>query len=337
MRLFYPNQQEYQTAQEGTVFARLNRGVLRGTGADRLDLLHRLSTGDIGGLKPGQEGTTILTSDKGRVLEILRVLAFEDYVLMLMHGTDVESVRTWLDKYTIMDDFATHDATSDYVLFGVYGEHAKSTLEGLLQVELSDQGSFQQVDAFGGTVFVVRDIRLNGSGSFTLLASSEAASSVAEALSGAGVMEISEATRQSLRIEVGQPEMSTELTGEYNPLEAGLVSWVSFTKGCYIGQEVIARLDTYDKVKRRLIGVTLEGQLEEISLAEDVELTVREPVEDVSIGVVTSLTESFRIGGPVGLAYIRSAYATPDLPVVLTKTGEPSEIVAKGQLAKLPL
>lgn len=337
MRLFYPNQQEYQTAQEETVFARLNKGVLRGTGADRLDLLHRLSTGDIGGLKPGQEGTTILTSDKGRVLEILRVLAFQDSVLMLMHGTDVESVRTWLDKYTIMDDFATQDATADYAVFGVYGEHAKSKLEALLQVELSDQGSFQQVDAFGGTVFVVRDIRLNGSGSFILVVPNQAVSSVAEELSGAGVLEISEATRQSLRIEVGQPEMSTELTGEYNPLEAGLVSWVSFTKGCYIGQEVIARLDTYDKVKRRLIGLKLEGRLEELSLADEIELTVREPIENVSIGVVTSLTESFRIGGTVGLAYIRSAYATPDLPVVLTKAGESSEVVASGHLAKLPL
>ena len=337
MRLFRPDPEEYQVAQKGTVFARLDRGIIRGNGTDRLDLLHRLSTGDIGGLKPGEEGTTVLTSDKGRVIEVARVLAFDDHVLMLLQGTDVEEVRTWLDKYTIMDDFTTEDASADYALTGVYGEHAKAVLESLLETEIPDQGTFLQTRALGTDVVVIRDIRLNGSGSFILIMPGNMASNLSEALAKEGATEISEETRQSLRIEVGQPDSGTELTQDYNPLEAGLVSWISFTKGCYIGQEVIARLDTYDKVKRRLTGLKVEGTLEEMHLSDSEELIVREPVEDVAIGVVTSLTDSPRVGGPVGLAYIRSAYASPDLPVVLVTTGDNSRIVAKGLLAKLPL
>lgn len=333
MRLFHPDQAMYRAAQEGTVFARLSRGVILGKGADGLDLLQRLSTGDIGGLKPGEEGTTVLTSDKGRVIEVLRLLAFEDHLLLLLQGQDVEAVREWLDKYTIMDDFSTEDATSSWRLFGVYGEHAKSVLEKVLGTSIPDQGTFASADVDGSTVIAIRDIRLNGSGSFTLFAANDAAEAVEAALRESGVAEIDEDTRQTLRIEVGQPESGSELNETYNPLEAGLVSWISFTKGCYIGQEVIARLDTYDKVKRRLIGLKLEG---DIDLAEAQELAVREPVENVAIGTVTSLSHSYRLGAPVGLAYIRSAYATPDLPVQLTTTGEEPRVVATGHLAKLP-
>ena len=336
MRLFHPDQAMYQAAQEGTVFARLHRGVILGKGADGLDLLQRLSTGDIGGLKSGEEGTTVLTTDKGRVLEVVRLLAFEDHLLLLLQGQEVEAVREWLDKYTIMDDFTTEDATSSWKLLGLYGEHAKSVLENILGTSIPDQGKSVSVEVNGAPVLAIRDIRLNGSGSFTLLVAEQAADAVEAALTESGIPEIDEDTRQTLRIEVGQPESGSELNDTYNPLEAGLVSWISFTKGCYIGQEVIARLDTYDKVKRRLIGLKLDSA-EESDLADGQELTVREPVENVAIGTVTSLTHSYRLGVPVGLAYIRSAYATPDLPVQLTTTGEDQRVVATGHLAKLPL
>lgn len=334
MRLYTPNESEYRAAQTGTVFSRLHRGILRGTGNDRLDLLHRLSTGDVGGLNPGEEGITILTSDKGRVLEVLRVLAFEDSILMLMQGTGVEEVRAWLDKYTIMDDFATEDATDQYRLFGLYGEQAKPVLEKVLGAAMPDTGKVLSLEAFGGTVTAIRDVRLNGAGSFLLIPSVPAADGLHEALKGAGCTEISEETRQALRIAVGQPEMGTELTPEYNPLEAGLVSYISFTKGCYIGQEVIARLDTYDKVKRRLIGIRLDADADIPEVREGAEFTLREPVENVTIGTVTSLAWSYNFGALIGLCYVRSAYASPGLPVVVV--GVEGEVLSSGTLAKLP-
>lgn len=333
MRFYIPKEDEIRAARQGTVFARLNRGVIRGTGGDRLDLLHRLSTGDIGGLKEGEEGVTILTSDKGRVLEVLRVIELGDHALLLLQGTDVEAIRTWLDKYTIMDDFTTEDATDRYAVFGVYGEGAKPLLENLLGMGLPDSGKSLRLSAFGGEVTAIRDVRLSGGGSFTLIASADAAEGLADGLKEAGCTEIGEPARQALRISVGQPEMGTELTPEYNPLEAGLVSYISFTKGCYIGQEVIARLDTYDKVKRRLIGIRL-AEPADGTIPAGGELTVREPVEDVAVGIVTSLTRLPGEEGLIGLCYIRSAYASPGLPVTaVTEGGEP---VARGELAKLP-
>lgn len=334
MKLFRPDEAEYNAARNGTIFARLHRGVIRGTGNDRLDLIHRLSTGEVGKLGPGEEGTTVLTSEKGRVLEVLRVLQFENHSLMLLQGTKVEEVIAWLDKYTIMDDFATGDVTAEYVLIGVYGEHAKPLLERILESPMPDTGRFARTERFGGTLTILREVRLNGAGSFLVIASRDAAPELVRELTDAGCAEIGEATRQALRIAVGQPEMDAELTGEYNPLEAGLVSYVSFTKGCYIGQEVIARLDAYDKVKRRLIGIRLEGTLDEIPAEDGAEVTVREPVEDASIGTVTSLTWSFEFNAPIGLCYIRSAHASPGLPVILAN-GQ-GTAVARGTLEKLP-
>lgn len=334
MRFYKPNEDEIRAARQGTVFARLNRGIIRGTGVDRLDLLHRLSTGDIGGLKEGEEGITILTSDKGRVLEVVRVIELGDHALLLMQGTGVEEVRAWLDKYTIMDDFTTEDAADGYRAFGVYGEGAKPLLETLLGTAMPDSGRAARVDAFGGSVTAIRDVRLSGGGSFTLIASADAAEGLADGLKGAGCTEIGEPTRQALRIAVGQPEMGTELTPEYNPLEAGLVSYISFTKGCYIGQEVIARLDTYDKVKRRLIGIRLQEPDDAGRIADGAELTVREPVEDVAVGIITSLTRLPGSEGLIGLCYIRSAYASPGLPVMAVAEG--GERIARGELAKLP-
>lgn len=337
MRIYRPNEEEYRRAEEGTVFSRLSRGLIRGNGNDRLDLLHRLSTGPVGGLTEGQEGITILTSEKGRVIEVVRVLAFSDHVLMLLQGSDVEEVRAWLDKYTIMDDFETVDQTAEYEIVGVYGDRAKALLEDALDVSMPDTGAFATADLSGNEVAVLRDVRLSGSGSFTLILPAGAAGELISRLTEAGASEIGDDTRNMFRIEVGQPEAGAELTGEYNPLEAGLVSYVAFDKGCYIGQEVIARLDTYDKVKRRLMGIVLEHGLEEKLPANGETLSIREPVEDVGIGTVTSAARSYRLGELIGLAYVRSAYATPGLPVEISVANEEGQkTIGSGTLAKLP-
>src|SRR5205085_8809807 len=97
IKIFCPDNDQYKAARSGTVYVRLDRGVLRGTGADRLDLLHRLSTNATRDLKPGEETSTILTSDKGRIVEVLRVLAFEEHILLLLLDSNTERVRAFLD------------------------------------------------------------------------------------------------------------------------------------------------------------------------------------------------------------------------------------------------
>lgn len=332
MNMFHPDPELYAAAHAGTVYYQHRRSVVRGDGADRLDLLHRLSTNATRELPPFGETTTILTSDKGRVVEVVRVLAFDDHVLLLLAGTDAEGVRAWLDKYTIMDDFSTSDRTADFALVGVYGDHAKSLIERAFGVAAPDAGTFASFD-IGGDGYLLRDTRLTGAGGFLLVLPAAALAEATARLDGAGARAIDEATYQALRVEAGLPAIGHELTEAYNPLEAGLSQFISWTKGCYIGQEVIARLDTYDKVQRHMVGMELLGQ----SVPEG-ELEVRDD-EGKKIGAVTTLAYSPARGRAIALGYVRTVHAVPGNAVGLVAIAEDAAATDErttARLVKLP-
>ncbi|MGE3800725.1 MAG: folate-binding protein YgfZ [Candidatus Kapaibacterium sp.] len=334
MQLYRPGESEYVSLTSRAAFAKLNRGVIRGVGSDRLDLLHRLSTGDVGNLKTGQERTTILTTEKGRILEVLRVVAMEDHILLLLEGSGVEGVRSWLDKYTIMDDFETSDVSEEYALVGLYGMGVRGIVSELFGVSIPKGGDFTEVDVDGERALLLRDVGLAGPEGALLVVNAGKLSALIAMFVERGVEQLSEETRQVLRVEAGKGEINAELSGDYNPLEAGLVSHVSFTKGCYIGQEVIARLDTYDKVKRRLIGVKVHVDDAE-KLTVDGEIAIREVVGNEPVGILTTLASSPQ-HGLIGLGYIRAAYAIPDLDVELFLSENPEHSIATGKLAMLP-
>jgi folate-binding protein YgfZ len=136
---------------------------------------------------------------------------------------------------------------------------------------------------------------------------------------------IDDATYNILRIEAGIPTAPNELNAKHNPLETTLVQAVSFTKGCYIGQEVIARLDTYDKVQRHLMGVEIGETFNNGSLPVPIA-----NVEGEQIGEITSLAFSPSLKKSIGLAFIKTAFAIPQMNA---KIGE-EKIAAK--LVKLP-
>ncbi len=333
MTIVHPDSAMYTAAHGGTVFTRFGRGVIHGAGADRLDLLHRLSTNATRELGAGNETTTILTSDKGRVVEVVRLLALEDHVLLLLSGNDVERVRAWLDKYTIMDDFTTEDATSRYALAGVYGDHAKALLERTFGVVIPDAGSFCRVNVGGGELCIMRDARLTGAGGFQLVMPAELYGDVAAKLAGAGLVEIDEPTYETLRVEAGLPAIGHELSDAYNPLEAGLSQYISWTKGCYIGQEVIARLDTYDKVQRHLVGFEFGGTLDD---ASGDGLDVIDAEEGKKIGTVTTVVFSPKRGQAIGLGYVRTSFAVPGAQVRVVAAGDGMQPVGNAVLTKLP-
>ncbi|NET10917.1 MAG: folate-binding protein, partial [Symploca sp. SIO2B6] len=114
------------------------------------------------------------------------------------------------------------------------------------------------------------------------------------ALTDAGAVPMGETTWENLRVHQGRPVPGAELTDEYNPLEAGLWQTISFNKGCYIGQETIARLDTYDGVKQQLWG---------IQLPEAVEPGTHLTVDDKKVGRLTSIVPTQ--AGYMGLGYVR--------------------------------
>ncbi len=331
MKIFKPDEKDYIAARISTVFTRLTRGLLRIDGVDRLDLIHRLSTNAVLDLKPGNETTTIFTTEKGRIEEVVRVLAFEEHLILVLTGETTSGLATWLDKYTIMEDFTTSDITGNYTTLGIYGDNARHVVEQLTGTEVADAGAFTVSNSLSG-IIVIREARLNGSGSFLLLVPANLTEQVLGELTGQGIEEVGMDTWHTFRVEVGRPAMGMEMTEKYNPLEAGLVQYISFTKGCYIGQEVIARLDTYDKVQRHLVGLILNAEPEN---GAD-ELKVYEPNEERIIGDITSLSYSPGIGRWVALAYIRSQYAIPGFDVNVIEGDETSHLAVTATITKLP-
>jgi len=134
-------------------------------------------------------------------------------------------------------------------------------------------------------------------GGFHLIFDRVAQTRVWQTLLEAGVVPLSEEAYQVLRVEAGQPEFGHELGDEYIPLEANLWNDVSFKKGCYTGQEIIARMESRQKLAKRLVGLRFD---------EQVTLPASLWIDDHEAGVVTSVVHSLVLGW-IGLGYLKSS------------------------------
>lgn len=292
-------------------------GRVMAGGPDAIDLLHRMSTNDLLPLvgKHGSGSQTVLTTEKGRIIDHLIVLSKGDSAMLVTSSENEGRVIEWLDKFVIMEDAKFTNASDDVVQYLVFGPRALTVMSEMFGAEVSalENLHFIDRDLVGTTVQVQRWHRIIESG-WAVYAPKEHAEAVLVALTdavvSAGGAIVDDETYNTIRIEAGLPEMPNELNEKHNPLETTLVQAVSWTKGCYIGQEVIARLDSYDKVQRHLMGIALGKEV----TINGKPLPVLTPSGEV-IGEVTSVAVSPMLGKTIGLAFIKSAYANPEATV----------------------
>ena len=226
-------------------FERPEAGRLRVTGRQRLDLLHRITTNDIRGLSPGGVAPTLLVTAKGRLIERLVVLCRQDDLFLLSSPGGRAAARDGIRRFIVTEDVQVTDLTDTTTEFEILGPEAESIAARLRE---------------GGQVAPLALASLPGCGgpAVVVIVEQDAAPTLRTAL-GDRVEPGDDTLYEALRIEAGRPGFGQELTEDWNPLEMGQADAVSFTKGCYIGQEVIARLRTYDKVKRRLLRLEFPG------------------------------------------------------------------------------
>ena len=248
VRTYGSVEEELQAALSGNAVIDSSAfGRVEVRGSDRLDLLHRLSTNALTGLAPGGATTTVFVNDKGRVLDRVTVCARQDsLVLITSAGRELFLIR-WIEKYTITEDIRFRVVTDETVMASLIGARLISAFTDSRHPvsEAGDAGPWE------GLVFAPR------AGLTTpladVIAPSESAGELTALLLGLpGARWIGEKAHEAFRIASGIPASPGELNDSYNPLECGLRGSISFTKGCYIGQEVIARLDTYGKTRRHL-------------------------------------------------------------------------------------
>ena len=295
---------EYLAVTSGAaVYDASYAGRLKATGQDGLDLLNRLSTNKVVDLQPGQGAPTILTTDKGRILDLIIVLNVGDHLLLLTSPGTQQSVIQWLDKYTIMEDLTVEDISDSTAMLAVWGPGALVTLETATGLELGQLPLFNSVEALlGGTPVRVVSTRISDLPGYYVITSNEAAPAAWQMIVEAGARPIGTEAYEAARINYSLPVFGREMGDDYNPLEAGLIGSIDFAKGCYIGQEVIARLDTYRKVQKYLV-----------KLAFDTGTTVSPGTALMQdgrvVGRVTSVATIPTTNDIIGLAYVRTKNA----------------------------
>lgn len=279
------------------IYDRSHWGLLKITGADRLRYLHNQSTNEFEKLRPGQGCNTTFVTSTARTLDLATAYITEDAVIVLVSPNRREKLFSWLDQFIFpFDKVELSDISAEFKVFSLYGPQSQAIL-----AQLTSQ-AIPQPDSEAHVTVNIDDISLRisaGGGlatnGYTLILNNDDAALVWSKLAKAGAIPFGDLLWERLRIEQGRPSPDKELTEDYNPLEAGLWQTVSFEKGCYIGQETIARLNTYKGVKQKLWGIELSQTVDPQTLIT---------LEGKKVGVLTSYTNTNK--GAFGLGYIRT-------------------------------
>ncbi|MEQ9553477.1 MAG: folate-binding protein [Coleofasciculus sp. G3-WIS-01] len=300
-----------QAARQGVALADLSHwGLLKISDDDRLRFLHNQSTNDFQKLKLGQGCDTVFVTSTARTIDLVTAYVTEDAVLLLVSPNRCQQLLEWLDRYIFpMDRVELGDISNETAIFSLIGPESDTLLTKLgVQLPIGEgYGGHQHLNLNDIDVRIARGSGLALPG-YTLIVPTSDGAKLWQTLTTANATPMGDRVWQQLRIEQGRPLPDYELTEDYNPLEAGLWTTISFNKGCYIGQETIARLNTYKGVKQQLRGVRLPAPVEPGTVIT---------VDGEKVGKLTSCTQTEQ--GCFGLAYIRTKAGGVGLKV---KVGE---------------
>ena len=278
-------------------------GRLKATGEDGLDLINRMSTNKVVDLAAGEGVVTVLTTDRGRIVDVLGVVNHGDYVILLTSPGRQQAVIDWLDKYTIMEDLTVEDVTTETVMLALVGPGSGKLLGLTSSASSRDALTIHPVQ-LGGHDALAMEQAMGDLPRYWLMAAPDAAAGLWNYLTSKGATPVGATAMDAVRVNSGLPEYGPELGEPYNPLEAGLIGSVDFTKGCYIGQEVIARLDSYKKVQKYLVSLRFD---------QDTSVTPGQALlqDGRNVGEVTSVAPVPSYGALKGLGYVKAAAASP--------------------------
>ena len=291
--------EEYAALTKGVgLVERSHLGRLKVGGADAIDLLDRLSTNKLSDILIGEIEGTVLTTNKGRIIDLLFVVRRDDHLLVITGPDTRQRVAEWIDFYTFIEDVVVEDVSEETAMLSVAGDKIMEVLPQLSDLPLSDSARLTVC----GIEVLALHTEMAGIVGYDLIVPVEEAVALRDALTDVGAVPVGSHATEILRIGYGVAEYGGELHEDYNPLEAGLKDYISFNKGCYIGQEVVARLNTYDKVQKHLMCLSLVA-------GDAPELPSPLMHEGRQIGTLTSTVEALDGDRAKGLGYVRKAHA----------------------------
>lgn len=242
--------------------------IIKMTGKDVLDFLHRISTNALLDLQPKQKRNTLFLNDKGRFIDRATLLALDEEFNLIGSADENKKLLSWINKYIIMEDIKTEDLSNKFSLLELIGPQTSSFLTLMLgnEVDLNEAIKIHSLSVDGFQFLFYLSIEANKTKIFKIIVEKEKVSDFINHLfdikSVFDLTLVGEDAYDAFRIQNGIVSLPQEINDSSNPYEVNLVDEINFKKGCYIGQEVIARLDTYDKIQRKIVHVSVPSRLD---------------------------------------------------------------------------
>lgn len=319
--------QEYQAIRSGVGVVDIsNRGRIEVTGKNRIQFLHNLVSNDVKSMQPGSGIFAAFLNIRGHVLSDCFIYMIEDSILLDIPTSTREKIYYHLEKYSPAGEFNVTDITEASSLLALQGPLARPLLKKLGAPNISNLQQELQVTETkiaDHSLTAVKHSRTGEEG-FDLFISNENIVSVFDALVKVGAKPVGQTAFNLLRIEAAVPEYGIDMDEDIILLETGLETAVSYTKGCYLGQEPIARIHHRgrDQTAKRLAGLVISS--EEVPPAKAKVFNK----DGKEIGYITSAGFSPILSKVVALAYLKRNNFTVGLnhSVEINGTRIPAEV-----------
>lgn len=304
----------------GVFIDRTDRVRIEVTGPDRAKFLHNLTTNEVKRLPVGQGVEAFVTSPQGKTLGYVTLLATDASILVRTDPGGADRFLPHLQKYGIFDAVALDDLSGRTFEFHLAGHDAERAVAQTCG-DLPGPGELVHVVATieRAGVRIVREAPLGAAG-LTIIGDVNDAGAVRDALRTAGASgwsEIDRETAEALRIEAGTPVFGRDVTAENLPQEVARDDRaINFVKGCYLGQETVARIDALGHVNKLLRLLAIQGGAGDVPPAGSVI-----EADGKTVGTITSSAFSRARGYPVALGYVRLAHAGAGTPVRVVTEG----------------
>lgn len=342
---------EYAAVREGVagLIDLSSRGRILVSGSEAVQFLNGLITNDMKTLDEGHWMPAAFPNVQGRLIASVRVIRLKDEgidqttaaglarreprenvcptFLIDTEAVTHERVLKTIERFTLAGDFRVRDVTAQKALVTVQGKNSASLVRSILgeaAAALAANGALQMAWQ-ESNVTIIRATHTAEDG-FDLILNSEAASSLWDALHAAGARPVGYDALEILRIEAGLPRYGIDMDETNVVTEAALDDAVSYTKGCYVGQEIIARIKYRGHVAKKLSGVMF-NQAEKVEPGASIQST-----DGKEIGRITCVTYSPHLGRTIALGYLKYDYLAPETSVKIIAGDE--QLLA--QVTELP-
>lgn len=290
----------YQALREGTGLLDLNgRGRFRARGEDRARLLHAMTTNHVQQLKPGESCYAFFLNEKGRILGDADILCLDDHFLLDTEPEAHDSLFQHLDKYIIMDDVTLEDARADLSVIAVEGPKSG---ENLARAGVPLPGAERGHVGWGGCR--VAWLTSTGAPGYRIYGPQAEVANLRQRLIAAGAIEADAEAQRVVRLEHHKPRYGDEITDRFLLQETQQLQAVHFSKGCYLGQEIVERVRSRGQVHRLLVPLRIHS-------AEAPAKGTHLKAGESDAGEIVSAAVSPALGAVVAMAYVRADRAQP--------------------------